>query len=128
MAAFAVLLVLASLPLIGADCLIKQNCTDPGCMPVPTEPWERTPFALNGLVPPALIQCPQYANRGCCTVDQNELLMVNFLAIQSAFANVQNGGCPACAQNVSFVDISASQASPLVANNRSAWPSRVIDL
>ncbi len=62
---------------------------------MPVEPWERQPFKQPAPVP----TCPQYAESGCCTMDQNLLLMVNFLSIQSAFANIDNGGCPACAYN-----------------------------
>jgi hypothetical protein len=80
-----------------AKCVIKQNCTGGvGCRPVPVEPWETEPFPQPAPNP----TCPQYAASGCCTSEQNLLLMVNFLSIQSAFANIDNGGCPACAYNV----------------------------
>lgn len=83
--------------LVESICVIKQNCTfGVGCRPVPVEPWEREPFKQ----PDPRPTCPQYADYGCCTEQQNQLLMVNFLSIQSAFANIANGGCPACALNV----------------------------
>ena len=90
--------VLLSSPVaVESKCVIKQNCTfGPGCRPVPVEPWETEPFKQ----PDSKPTCPQYADYGCCTEQQNQLLMVNFLSIQSAFANIANGGCPACALNV----------------------------
>jgi hypothetical protein len=79
-------------------CVMTQNCTSgPNCLPTPVSPPSQ-PFSLP---PSPTLSCPQYnSTGGCCTAQQNLLLYVNFLAVDAAFGNCANGGCPSCLANI----------------------------
>lgn len=88
----------AALITVGASlCVVTQNCTSPGCLPLPVSP-PSAPYPLPS--PRSFTACPQYAASGCCSSVQNLLLYVNFLSYTAAFGECQNGGCPACLANV----------------------------
>jgi hypothetical protein len=90
-----VLVVAALLQPASSLCVMEQICVaGPTCRPQPV-PYIQ-PFPLDY----GKLQCPQYEAAGCCVATQNLLLNINFAAINFAFANLEAGGCPACAQNV----------------------------
>lgn len=78
-----------------AGCAFTQNMTAPHPVPASGDEVYPAPYA-----PGTTEVCMQYANSGCCSAKQRQLLDVNFLLVLSAFGEVSAGGCPACADNL----------------------------
>ena len=87
---------------VRGDCVFTQDSTgDPnaGHHPYAIPPRPAVPLNASDVAGIGY-SCPQYANASCCNKVQNLLLYVNFRLLHSYFGDPQEGGCPACEQNL----------------------------
>lgn len=76
-----------------ATCVMTQNASMQRPYALVHEP-----FPLDAL-PGQKIACPEYANLGCCTPDQNHLLVTKMWLL-NATMGIPPSGCPACVETL----------------------------